>query len=156
GGRCAAGHDREGPRAPGRPRRPRGPAAPVARPPHRGRRLGRGRPARGSRTDNRPRAPRVPMTRARQWSEAALAVTGIGLARVIPRRVLHGFGRLVGAALGRVDTRHTGIARDNLDRALSDALDRAARERVLRACWRHFGGITLDALAFRDVAREAA
>ena len=96
------------------------------------------------------------MTRARQWSEAALAVTAIGLARVVPRRVLHGFGRLVGAALGRVDARHTGIARDNLHRALGGGLEDAARERILRACWRHFGGITLDALAFRDVAREAA
>jgi len=66
------------------------------------------------------------MTRARQWSEAALAVTAIGLARVVPRRVLHGFGRLVGAALGRVDARHTGIARDNLHRALGGGLEDAA------------------------------
>lgn len=82
----------------------------------------------------------------------------LGLARVLPRRALLALGGLLGALAGRVDRRHAAVARGNLASALGAELGPEERERLLRACWRHFGRITLDALAFprlraRDVGR---
>jgi KDO2-lipid IV(A) lauroyltransferase len=91
----------------------------------------------------------------RMYLEAALVESGLVAARVLPRRAMLGVGAAVGAFAGRVDRRHTTIARDNLHAAYGDTLDATGRERILRACWRHFGRITFDALAFPKIGPDA-
>lgn len=88
------------------------------------------------------------MTRLRQWVEVAGVEVALAVARVLPRRGLLALGGAAGALAGRIDRRHTAIARENLRAAYGDAMDGAERERVLRACWRHFGRITFDALTY--------
>jgi KDO2-lipid IV(A) lauroyltransferase len=88
------------------------------------------------------------MNRVRQLAEAAAVETAFRLAGIVPRRTLLALGAACGALAGRLDRRHTGIARENLKAAYGDALAPAERERLVRACWRHFGRITFDALAF--------
>jgi KDO2-lipid IV(A) lauroyltransferase len=88
------------------------------------------------------------MTRLRQWVEVAGVEVALAVARVLPRRALLALGGVAGALAGRIDRRHTAIARENLRAAYGDAMDAAERERVLRACWRHFGRITFDALTY--------
>ena len=95
------------------------------------------------------------MTRARQWGEAAAAALVIALARIAPRRTLIALGGVFGAAAGRLDRRHAKIARDNLEQAYGSSLAAVDRERILRDCWRHFGRITFDALAFRGLSPGA-
>jgi len=87
------------------------------------------------------------MNRLRRWAEVVAVELGIAVARVLPRRGLLALGGAAGALAGRIDRRHTAIARENLRMACGDALPEAERERVLRICWRHFGRITFDALA---------
>jgi KDO2-lipid IV(A) lauroyltransferase len=87
--------------------------------------------------------------------EVALVETALVLARVLPRRVLLALGAAVGALAGRIDRRHDAIARDNLRQAYGDTLDERERERIRRRCWRHFGRITFDALAFPTLDRSA-
>jgi len=87
--------------------------------------------------------------------EVALVEAALVLARVLPRRALLAVGGAVGACAGRIDRRHTAIARDNLRAAYGDTLGAKERERILRACWRHFGRITFDALAFPKLDRNA-
>lgn len=88
------------------------------------------------------------MNRLRLVAEVAAVETALALARVLPRRSLLALGAAAGAFVGRVDRRHTAIARENLRAAFGDAMPEKERERVMRACWRHFGRITFDALAF--------
>lgn len=76
-----------------------------------------------------------------------------GVASVTPRPVLRRLGAALGAVLGTVDRRHRRIALDNLSHALGDVLDREARRAVARKCWRHFGSIVLEALAFPRLDR---
>lgn len=95
------------------------------------------------------------MNAVRQAAEAAAVGVVFRLARLLPRGVLLALGGAVGAVAGRLDGRHTAIARENLRAALGDELSEAERERVLRACWRHFGRITFDALAFPQLDRRA-
>jgi KDO2-lipid IV(A) lauroyltransferase len=95
------------------------------------------------------------MTRLRQWAEVAAVEVALAVARVLPRRGLLALGGVAGALAGRIDRRHTAIARENLRAAYGDAMTAAERERVLRACWRHFGRMTFDALAFSHLDRAA-
>ena len=87
--------------------------------------------------------------------EVALVESGLALARLLPRRALLAVGGAVGAFAGRIDRRHAAVARDNLRAAYGDALTASERERVLRRCWRHFGKITFDALAFPKLDHNA-
>lgn len=93
------------------------------------------------------------MTAVRRWIEAAAVGVAFALARLLPRRALLAFGAAAGALAGRLDRRHTHVARENLSAAFPDA-PATERERILRACWRHFGRITLDALAFSRLTRQ--
>jgi len=94
------------------------------------------------------------MNRLRQVVEAAAVETAFRAARVLPRRALLGLGAWCGAGIGRIDRRHTAIARSNLREAFGDRPE-AERETTLRACWRHFGRITFDALAFPQLNESA-
>ena len=70
------------------------------------------------------------------------------LARVLPRSVLRWVGRTLGSIAYGIDGRHRRIAIDNIRLAYGSALgDREAR-RITLACWRHFGGVLLETLAF--------
>jgi KDO2-lipid IV(A) lauroyltransferase len=89
------------------------------------------------------------------WAEDSCVAAALALARVLPRRSLLALGAGLGALAGRIDSRHTAIARDNLRAAYGAAMSAPEREGVLRACWRHFGRITLDALAFPRLDRDA-
>ena len=95
------------------------------------------------------------MSILRQWTEATAVEVALAVARVLPRRGLLTLGGAAGALAGRIDRRHTAIARENLRAAYGDAMPEAERERLLRACWRHFGSITFDALAFPRLDRNA-
>ncbi len=95
------------------------------------------------------------MNPLRRALEVALIESALVLARVLPRRALLAVGRTVGALAGRIDGRHADIARDNLRAAYGNALSVSERERILRACWRHFGQITFDALAFPKLGQSA-
>ena len=95
------------------------------------------------------------MNPLRLYLEAALLESALVLARLLPRRALLALGAAVGALAGRIDLRHVAIARDNLREAFGDDLDESERERILRGCWRHFGQITFDALAFPTLDRSA-
>jgi len=87
--------------------------------------------------------------------EAAGVAAAFGLARVLPRGALLSLGAALGSLAGRLDRRHTAIARENLLAAYGDAMSPPERERVLRGCWRHFGRIMFDALAFPRLDRTA-
>ena len=95
------------------------------------------------------------MNRLRFGAEAAAVEAALVLARVLPRRSLLALGGAAGALAGRIDRHRTAIARENLLAAYGDAMPERERERVLRACWRHFGRITFDALAFPSLDRNA-
>ncbi len=95
------------------------------------------------------------MNKLRVIAEAGLIESALALARILPRRALLSIGANLGALAGRLDLRHTRIARDNLRLALGDTLPERDRERILRACWRHFGKITFDALAFPRLDRSS-
>ncbi len=95
------------------------------------------------------------MTKLRQWAEIAAVETALVLARVLPRRALLALGSAVGALAGRLDARHARIARDNLRSAFGDAMSEAQLERIHRKCWRHFGRITFDALAFPRLGKQS-
>jgi KDO2-lipid IV(A) lauroyltransferase len=95
------------------------------------------------------------MNPVRAAVESAAASIAFGLTRVLPRSALLAIGEAVGASAGRLDRRHTAIALENLRAAYGDALDDPARRRLVRACWRHFGKITFDALAFPRLDRSA-
>jgi KDO2-lipid IV(A) lauroyltransferase len=94
------------------------------------------------------------VSRLRQWAEAAGVGGAYLLASLLPRRARLALGAFLGAVAGRLDRRHTAIARDNLARAYGSDLKDRELLRILRACWRHFGRITLDALAFRRITAD--
>lgn len=88
------------------------------------------------------------MRRARFALEAAVFGAAIRLAAFLPRRALLAIGAALGSLACRVDREHTRIAIANLRAALGPAVDEEAARRIARDCWRHFGRIVLDALAF--------
>jgi len=94
------------------------------------------------------------MNPIRQAAEIVAVEIALALSAVLPRRALLALGGAVGALVGKLDRRHTRVARENLARSLGDALSEPERERVLAACWRHFGRITFDALAFPRLDRD--
>jgi len=69
-------------------------------------------------------------------------------ARIMPRRWLLATGSLAGYLGYWLDPRHRRVGADNLKLAFGDELVPGEARRIQRACWRHFGRITLDALGF--------
>ena len=87
------------------------------------------------------------MTREIRFRLEALAFGGLLVtARFAPRKMLLALGGLVGSLGYYLDGRHRIIGADNLRRAFGPELEPAEARRILRACWRHFGRITLDTL----------
>ena len=70
----------------------------------------------------------------------------LAAARILPRRAMLAAGSMAGLLGWVLDGRHRRIAAENLEGALGDTLDAKARARLQRACWRHFGRITVDSL----------
>jgi len=77
------------------------------------------------------------------------------LARVIPLRVLQWIGAGGGMLFYLLDGRHRRITLEQLDTFLGTELRAAGVSRTARACWRHFGRITFDALAFERLSRDS-
>jgi len=68
------------------------------------------------------------------------------LVRALPHRAVRPLGRRLGELAWLADWRHRRVARDNVAQALPE-LDAAARGRLVRECFRHFGGAVLDAVS---------
>ncbi len=85
------------------------------------------------------------MRRLRFRLEAAAFALLLAVARRLPRRALLALGSAAGRIGYLVDLRHRRVGIDNLRLAFGRELDRRAARRLLRACWRHFGRVTLDA-----------
>jgi KDO2-lipid IV(A) lauroyltransferase len=88
-------------------------------------------------------------------AETVVGTAALALVRVLPRRLLLATGSAAGALTGRIDRRHTAIARQNIREAYGDDLTEAEIERIVRRCWRHFGSMMLDAIAFPSLSPEA-
>lgn len=86
--------------------------------------------------------------------EAAAFRALSGAAGVLPRPAVLSLGTLAGRLGWFLDRRHRRIALENLRMAMSGELGEAGIRRVALRCWEHFGRVTLDALAFRRLARE--
>ena len=92
--------------------------------------------------------------------EAGAFRTLLATSNVLPRAAIARLGGAAGALVGRIDRRHSAIALQNLRAAFGPVLGDDGALRILRACWRHFGRITLELLAARglrpgDVGRMA-
>ena len=80
--------------------------------------------------------------------EYALAAPFVALLGALPHSASRRLGAALGAAAGALDRRRRRIARDNLAAALPE-LAAAERERIIGACFRHFGAAFCDALSAR-------
>jgi KDO2-lipid IV(A) lauroyltransferase len=69
-----------------------------------------------------------------------------GFLRALPHPAARAFGRRIGALAHALDRRHREIARRNMALALPE-LDEAERRRLVRECFRHFGGALCDAIS---------
>lgn len=80
--------------------------------------------------------------------EYALAAPFVALLGALPHAASRRLGAALGATAGALDRRRRRIARDNLAQALPE-LDASQRERLVGACFRHFGAAFCDALSAR-------
>lgn len=96
------------------------------------------------------------MNPVRAALEAAIFRVLLELARWLPRPLWIGLGAATGDLARVLDRRHTRIAHENLRLAYRDALAPAEADRIVRECWRHFGRITFDALAFPQLSERDA
>jgi len=80
--------------------------------------------------------------------EYALALPFLGLLSALPHAASRRLGGALGALAGALDRRRRRIARDNLAAALPE-LAAGERERIVSACFRHFGAAFCDALSSR-------
>jgi KDO2-lipid IV(A) lauroyltransferase len=87
------------------------------------------------------------MRKLRHLFEAAMFGLLLGVARVTPRGVMRATGRMLGRLSYLLDARHRRIAANNLRLAYGDRLSADEARRINRACWAHYGGITLETLA---------
>jgi len=88
--------------------------------------------------------------------EAAAFAVILGAARLLPRRALLALGSGAGWLGYLLDRRHRGIAIDNLRAIYGPSLHEAEVLRIVKACWRHFGRILFDALAFPRLSARSA
>jgi KDO2-lipid IV(A) lauroyltransferase len=76
-----------------------------------------------------------------------------GCVRALPHRAARGVGAALGSLAHRLDARHRQVAMTNLAAALPD-LDETARRRLVRDCYRHFGGMAFDRLSMTRFGAE--
>jgi KDO2-lipid IV(A) lauroyltransferase len=80
--------------------------------------------------------------------EAAILAAILGAARLLPRRALLALGSGAGRLGFALDGLHRRIAIENLRMVHGPSLSEAEASKITKGCWRHFGRILLDALAF--------
>jgi KDO2-lipid IV(A) lauroyltransferase len=95
------------------------------------------------------------MTRLRFFLEATIFAVLLQCARIAPRSMLQALGSTTGYLGYLLNARHRRIALENLRQALGDSLTPAEARTIARRCWRHFGRIILDALAFPRLSRDS-
>jgi KDO2-lipid IV(A) lauroyltransferase len=95
------------------------------------------------------------MRTLRFWLEAGAFSLLLALARALPRPALLACGSLAGRIGYALDLRRRRIALANLRLAFGPELDRGRSRHLLRASWRHFGRITLDACKLLALDRRA-
>lgn len=83
---------------------------------------------------------------ARQALEYAAFMAFWGMVRALPHRGARGAGAALGSLVHRLDARHRRVALGNVAAALPE-LSEDARRRLVRECFRHFGGMALDRLS---------
>jgi KDO2-lipid IV(A) lauroyltransferase len=88
------------------------------------------------------------LIRLRYLLEAAVLALLLAVGRILPRGMLLRAGAAAGSLGARLDRRHTRIALENLKRAYGGAMPDGEAKRIVEQCWRNFGRITLDSLAF--------
>ena len=69
-----------------------------------------------------------------------------GGVRALPHRAARGVGAALGGLAHRLDARHRTVALENLGAAFPE-LDERTRRRMVRDCFRHFGGMVFDRLS---------
>jgi len=84
-----------------------------------------------------------------------LALRGLAaLARVAPLGPARAVGAGLGTLIHAIDRPHRRVALLNLDRAFGDALDEAAKRRLVKACYRHFCRALVEMLRMPRVTKE--
>jgi KDO2-lipid IV(A) lauroyltransferase len=96
------------------------------------------------------------LTAVRHRIEAGALAALLAIGRRTPRGFLLAAGAAAGSIARILDRRHARIARENLRLAFGDALPREEAARIAAACWRHFGRITFDSLAFPRLSASSA
>ena len=82
----------------------------------------------------------------RHRAEFALFLAAKGAVRSLPHSAARRLGRALGALAWAVDPRRRAIGRENLACAFPERTP-AERERILRACFAHFGSAFVDLLS---------
>jgi KDO2-lipid IV(A) lauroyltransferase len=85
--------------------------------------------------------------------EAVAFSTLLFAARLLPRGALRAMGSTLGLLGYLLDGRHRRIALENLRQAYGEELTPAEARGVARACWRHYGRITIESLAFPRMSK---
>ncbi len=95
------------------------------------------------------------MRKPRFLLEAAAFAVTLGVARLLPRRALAALGSGAGWLGYVLDGPHRRIALCNLRAVYGPSLSQREARRIAKACWRHFGRILFDALAFPRLSAES-
>lgn len=80
--------------------------------------------------------------------ECAVADAFVRAVRSMPRRVVLALGGVAGSVARRLYPKRAEIARENLRHALGDTHDVRERAEIARRCWKQFGRVAVDTLAF--------
>lgn len=89
------------------------------------------------------------MSRARALAEYLPILAVSWLLRILPRRAALALGRGAGVAAWALDAEHRRVADENLSAAYGNQLDAAARRRLVRRVFSHFGMVAADCLLMR-------
>lgn len=84
--------------------------------------------------------------RVRHALEYGAVMAFLGFVRALPHNIARGTGAALGGLAHRLDARHRRVALDNLAAAFPE-LDESTRRRMVRDCFRHFGGMVFDRLS---------
>ena len=93
------------------------------------------------------------LLRARHAVEYGALMAFFGCVRALPHRAARGVGAALGGLAHRLDPRHRNVALTNLAAAFPE-LDEATRRRLVRDCYRHFGGMVFDRLSMTRFGPE--